>query len=50
VDNEKVDQFLASAFGSSKSSTESDKPGPEPTQEKPVSKVPSSGEHSGGTP
>ena len=50
VDNEKVDQFLASAFGSSKSSTESDKPGPEPTQEKPVSKVPSSEEHSGGTP
>jgi len=42
VDNEKVDQFLASAFGSSKSSTESDKPVPEPKPEQSVSKIASS--------
>ena len=40
VDNEKVDQFLASAFGKSKRTSEIDKPGPEPKQEKPSPKVP----------
>ena len=42
VDNEKVDQFLASAFGNFKGPSEIDKPGPEPKQEKPAPKVPTS--------
>lgn len=42
VDNEKVDQFLASAFGKSDGPSEIDRPGPEPKQEKPAPKVPTS--------
>jgi hypothetical protein len=41
VDNEKVDQFLASAFGKPPSN-EANKPEPEPKPDRPASKVPSS--------
>jgi hypothetical protein len=42
VDNERVDHFLASAFARAPINPEADNPGPEPKQEKPVPKVPSS--------
>lgn len=44
VDNEKVDQFLASAFAKAESGGESDKPGGEPKPDKSVPKVASSEE------
>jgi hypothetical protein len=39
VDNEKVDHFLAAAFGKQKSGNEADKPGPKLEHEKQVPKV-----------
>jgi len=42
VDNEKVDQFLASAFAKAPVGPESDKPGPQPEPQKLAPKVPNS--------